>query len=152
MKKKKEHKIIKVEVEGKKKRVAPFLGLPVIVALILLLLHFKGFGIPGLNDKDGKEKNDTSISEKVDKNEPTESGEDTKDNNEEALKISVQKNEIIIDNSIIEVNDIEKAVSGKDNSIQIIIEIDDTAAKNTVDELTDKLDELGYKNYKKTDK
>ena len=49
-------------------------------------------------------------------------------------------------------DDLIKLISEKDKNIGIEITIDDTAAKNTVDELTDKLDELGYKNYKKIDK
>lgn len=132
------------------KKIIAIVLLVVIIGLIIwALIHFKGFGIPGLNDKNGKGSNDTSISDVVDKNEPTES---EKENNEDVFKISVQKNEIIIDNSILDVNELEKAFSGKEKSIQIEIVIDDTAAKNTVDELTDKLDELGYKNYKKTEK
>ena len=48
--------------------------------------------------------------------------------------------------------DLVKIISEKDKDTQIEITIDDTAAKNTVDELTDKLDEIGYENYKKLDK
>jgi hypothetical protein len=45
-----------------------------------------------------------------------------------------------------------KEISSKEKDVQIEVTIDDTAAKNTVDKLTDRLDELGYKNYKKIEK
>ncbi len=53
---------------------------------------------------------------------------------------------------MISFEDLINEIKSKDNDIQIELSIDNTAAKNTVDDLTDKLDELGYKNYKKIDK
>lgn len=131
-----------------KKLLAFILLAAVIAALIWAFLHFKGFGLLGDKSEDGKGKNDTSVSEVVEKTEPV----TTEENKDEKLAISISKNEYVIDNKMTGIDDLIKLISEKDKNIGIEITIDDTAAKNTVDELTDKLDELGYKNYKKIDK
>ena len=103
-----------------------FLGFLLLVAIIALaiwaFLHFKGFGGFGKESEKGKN-NDTSVSE-------TTTVEDE--------KLSLEK--------------LVAEISKLDKSAEITITSDDTAAKNTVDELTDKLEELGYNNFKKADK
>lgn len=135
-----------------KKLLAFILLAAVIAALIWAFLHFKGFGLLGEKSEDGKGKNDTSVSEVVKKTEPVTTEKATEENKDEKLAISISKNEYVIDNKMTGLDDLIKLISEKDKNIGIEITIDDTAAKNTVDELTDKLDELGYKNYKKLDK
>ena len=140
-----------------KKFLALVLFAAIIAAVIWLLMHF---GILGKGTGSGKGDNSTSVSDSADKNEPTTAEEaievKTEENTdiakEEVLEISISKNEYLYDNNMLSLDDLAKIISGKNKDILIEITIDDTAAKNTVDELTDKLDELGYKNYKKTEK
>jgi hypothetical protein len=134
-----------------KKVLALVLFVAIIAAIIWLLIHFKGFGGLGKDSDKGEGKNDTSVSEVVEKKETTTSEEATEEKSE-VINISVSKNEYVYDNNVTSLEDLVKIISEKDKDTQIEITIDDTAAKNTVDELTDKLDELGYKNYKKLDK
>ncbi|WP_303835717.1 hypothetical protein [Ruminococcus flavefaciens] len=134
-----------------KKVLALVLFAAIIAAIIWLLIHFKGFGGLGKDSDKGEGKNDTSVSEVVEKKETTTSEEATEEKSE-VINISVSKNEYVYDNKVTSLEDLVKIISEKDKNIGIEITIDDTAAKNTVDELTDKLDELGYKNYKKLDK
>ena len=105
----------------------------------------------GKDSDKGEGKNDTSVSEVVEQKETTTAEEATEEKSE-VINISVSKNEYVYDNKVTSLEDLVKIISEKDKETQIEITIDDTAAKNTVDELTDKLDELGYKNYKKLDK
>ena len=134
-----------------KKVLALVLFVAIIAAIIWLLIHFKGFGGLGKDSDKGEGKNDTSVSEVVEKKETTTS-EEAIEEKSEVINISVSKNEYVYDNKVTSLEDLVKIISEKDKDTQIEITIDDTAAKNTVDELTDKLDELGYKNYKKLDK
>ena len=134
-----------------KKVLALVLFVAIIAAIIWLLIHFKGFGGLGKDSDKGEGKNDTSVSEVVEKKETTTS-EEAIEEKSEVINISVSKNEYVYDNKVTSLEDLVKIISEKDKDTQIEITIDDTAAKNTVDELTDKLDELGYKNYKKIDK
>ena len=95
-----------------------------------------------------RKKNDTSASETVDKAEPTtEAGKD-----EAAAEITVSGHDYLFNNEKLTLDALAVEIGKLDKETEIIITSDDTAAKNTVDELTDKLDELGYKNYKKADK
>lgn len=135
-----------------KKFLALVLFAAIIVLVIWLLMHF---GILGKGNESGKGDNPTSVSDSADKNEPAAAEEATEaktEENTEVISVSVSKNEYVYNNSMISFDDLIKEISAKDKDVQIEVTIDDTAAKNTVDELTDKLDELGYKNYKKVEK
>ena len=134
-----------------KKVVVLVLFAAIIALAIWLLLQLKGFGGLGKKTDEGEGKNDTSVSEVVEQKETTTAEEATEEKSE-VINISVSKNEYVYDNNVTSLEDLVKIISEKDKDTQIEITIDDTAAKNTVDELTDKLDELGYKNYKKLDK
>lgn len=134
-----------------KKVVVLVLFAAIIALAIWLLLQLKGFGGLGKKTDEGEGKNDTSVSEVVEQKETTTAEEATEEKSE-VINISVSKNEYVYDNNVTSLEDLVKIISEKDKETQIEITIDDTAAKNTVDELTDKLDKLGYKNYKKLDK
>lgn len=134
-----------------KKVIVLVLFAAIIALAIWLLLQLKGFGGLGKKTDEGEGKNDTSVSEVVEQKETTTAEEATEEKSE-VINISVSKNEYVYDNNVTSLEDLVKIISEKDKETQIEITIDDTAAKNTVDELTDKLDELGYKNYKKLDK
>ena len=129
------------------KKILGILLVLIIAALIIALLYFKGIGGFGKNSGDGK-KNDTSSSETIEKAEPTtEAGQDNK-----TAEITVSGHDYLYNNEKISLDSLVAEIGKLDKDTEITITSDDTAAKNTVDELTDKLDELGYKNYKKTDK
>ena len=129
------------------KKILGILLILIIAALIFALIYFKGFGGFGKDSGEGK-KNDTSASETVDKAEPTtEAGKD-----EAAAEITVSGHDYLFNNEKLTLDALAVEIGKLDKETEIIITSDDTAAKNTVDELTDKLDELGYKNYKKLDK
>lgn len=135
-----------------KKVLAFILFVAAIAAIIWLLIHF---GILGKGSGSGKGKGDnsTSISETAETEEKNTEDVTTEEAAKaEKLEISVSKNEYVYNNNMTSFDDLIKIIEEKEKSVQIEITIDDTAAKNTVDELTDKLDELGYKNYKKLDK
>jgi len=140
-----------------KRFLAIVLVVALIAAAILLLLHFKGFGGFGKKSEKGEEKNDTSVSEVADKTEPITSEKVTEKETEgktnaEVISISISKNEYVYNNSMLSFDELIKEICSKEKDVQIEVTIDDTAAKNTVDKLTDRLDELGYKNYKKIEK
>lgn len=129
-----------------------FLGLLLllaVVALIVALLYFKGFGGFGKNSGEDKN-NDTSVSDTADKNEPTTEAA-TEDETIKA-EITVSGHDYLFNNEKMSLDALAAEIAKLDKEAEITITADDTAAKNTVDELTDKLDELGYKNYKKLDK
>jgi flagellar basal body-associated protein FliL len=134
-----------------KKVVVLVLFAAIIALAIWLLLQLKGFGGLGKKSDEGEGQNDTSVSEVVEQKETTTAEEATEEKSE-VISISISKNEYVYDNNMVSFDELIKNISEKDKDTQIEITIDDTAAKNTVDELTDKLDELGYKNYKKLDK
>lgn len=129
------------------KKVLAILLILIIAALIVFLLYFKGIGGFGKDSGDGK-KNDTSVSETVDKAEPT--TEEGKEEN--TAEITVSGHDYLFNNEKMTLDALAAEIGKLDKETEITITSDDTAAKNTVDELTDKLDELGYKNYKKADK
>ena len=135
-----------------KKVLAFILFVAAIAAIIWLLIHFGIFG-KGSGSGKGKGDNSTSISETAETEEKNTEDVTTEEAAKaEKLEISVSKNEYVYNNNMTSFDDLIKRIEEKEKSVQIEITIDDTAAKNTVDELTDKLDELGYKNYKKLDK
>ncbi|MBP5379853.1 MAG: hypothetical protein J6Y64_09980 [Ruminococcus sp.] len=130
-----------------------FLGLLlilVIVVLIVALLYFKGFG--GFGKNSGEDKNDTSVSEPADKNEPTTEATTAEATKADTAEITVSGHDYLFNNEKMSLETLVAEIAKLDKETEITITSDDTAAKNTVDELTDKLDELGYKNYKKLDK
>ena len=134
------------------KKILGLLLLIGIIALILFLCNFKGFG--GLGKDSGKGKGeDRSIpvtSEEDEKN-TVEKAEATivRDRRPEGAEITVSGHDYLFKNEKISLDDLADEISKLDKEAMITIFSDDTAAKNTVDELTDKLDELGYKNYNK---
>lgn len=118
-----------------------FLGILLLVGIVYALLHFKGCS--GL----GKGKGDDGVSSAV---KATQSYTEADTVNVSA-EITVSGSDYIFNNKKISLNDLIKEISSLDKEAVITISSDDTAAKNTVDELTDKLEELGY-SFKKTDK
>ena len=127
-----------------------FLGFLLLAALIALaiwaFLHFKGFGGFGKNSEKGKG-NDTSISETTKPEVTT-----AEDKQLETADITVSGNDYLYNNEKLTLDKLVAEISKLDKNIEITINSDDTAAKNTVDDLTDKLEELGYNNFKKADK
>ena len=134
------------------KKIFAILILLIIVALVIFLLFFKGFGGFGKDTGEGKS-NDRSITKTIEETEKN-SEEETEattvlDRRPEGAEITVSGHDYIFNNEKISLDDLAAEISKLDKEALITITADDTAAKNTVDDLTDKLDELGYKNYNK---
>ena len=125
-----------------------FLGFLLFIALIALAIwaffHFKGFGGFGKDSEKGKS-NDTSVS-------ATTEATTVEDKQLEIIDITVSGNDYLYNNEKMSLDKLITEISKFDKNAEITINTDDTAAKNTVDELTDKLEELGYNNFKKADK
>ena len=132
------------------KKILAILILLIIVALVIFLLFFKGFGGFGKDSGEGKS-SDRSITETVEETTEADEIETTTvlDRRPEGAEITVSGHDYIFNNEKISLDDLAAELSKLDKEALITITADDTAAKNTVDELTDKLDELGYKNYNK---
>lgn len=132
------------------KKILSILILLIIVALVIFLLFFKGFGGFGKDSGEGKS-SDRSITETVEETTEADEIETTTvlDRRPEGAEITVSGHDYIFNNEKISLDDLAAELSKLDKEALITITADDTAAKNTVDELTDKLDELGYKNYNK---
>ncbi len=131
------------------KKILAILILLIIVALVIFLLFFKGFGGFGKDSGEGKS-SDRSITETIETTEADEVETTTVlDRRPEGAEITVSGHDYIFNNEKISLDDLAAELSKLDKEALITITADDTAAKNTVDELTDKLDELGYKNYNK---
>ena len=129
------------------KKFLAFLILVAIIALaIWAFLHFKGFGGFGKDSEKGK-KNDTSVSETTKPEVTT-----VEDKQLESAEITVSGNDYLYNNEKLSLEKLVAEIGKLDKNTEITINTDDTAAKNTVDELTDKLEELGYNNLKKADK
>ena len=134
------------------KKILGFLLLIGVIVLIILMFFFKGFGGIGKNSGKGKS-NDRSIplvSEKeeettAEKTEPT----TVLDRRPECAEITVSGHDYLFNNEKVSLDDLMEEIIKLDKDALITIFSDDTAAKNTVDELTDRLDELGYDNYNK---
>ena len=126
------------------KKILGILLVLIIAAAILFFLYFKGYIGFGKGKGDGK-KNDTSVSENVETT--TEVNKDVT-----VAEITVSGNDYLYNNEKTSLEALAAEIAKLDKDAEITITSDDTAAKNTVDELTDKLDELGYKNYKKIEK
>ena len=125
------------------KKILGILLVLIIAAAILFFLYFKGYIGFGKGKGDEK-KSDTSVSENV---------ETTTDNKDVTVaEITVSGNDYLYNNEKTSLEALAAEIAKRDKDAEITITSDDTAAKNTVDELTDKLDELGYKNYKKIEK
>ena len=131
------------------KKILAILILLIIVALVIFLLFFKGFGGFGKDSGEGKS-SDRSITETIETTEADEIETTTVfDRRPEGAEITVSGHDYIFNNEKISLDDLAAELSKLDKEALITITADDTAAKNTVDDLTDKLDELGYKNYNK---
>ena len=132
------------------KKILAILILLIIVALVIFLLFFKGFGGFGKDSGEGKS-SDRSITETVEETTEADEIETTTvlDRRPEGAEITVSGHDYIFNNEKISLDDLAAELSKLDKEALITITADDTAAKNTVDELTDKLDEHGYKNYNK---
>ena len=125
------------------KKILGILLVLIIAAAILFFLYFKGYIGFGKGKGDEK-KSDTSVSENV---------ETTTDNKDVTVaEITVSGNDYLYNNEKTSLEALAAEIAKLAKDAEITITPDDTAAKNTVDELTDKLDELGYKNYKKIEK
>ena len=125
------------------KKILGILLVLIIAAAILFFLYFKGYIGFGKGKGDEK-KSDTSVSENV---------ETTTDNKDVTVaEITVSGNDYLYNNEKTSLEALAAEIAKLAKDAEITITSDDTAAKNTVDELTDKLDELGYKNYKKIEK
>ena len=118
-----------------------------IIAVLVWFFFFRGGG-HGFNLNKGKGKgNDTSISETTKPEVTT-----AEDKQLETAEITVSGNDYLYNNEKLTLDKVVAEISKLDKNIEITINSDDTAAKNTVDDLTDKLEELGYNNFKKADK
>ncbi|WP_303825521.1 hypothetical protein [Ruminococcus flavefaciens] len=123
----------------------------IIAALIAALIYFKGFGGFGKDSGEGK-KDDVSVSQTTESTEASTEATTTDEEKTETAEITVSGHDYLFNNEKMTLEALTAEIAKLDKEAQITITSDDTAAKNTVDELTDKLDELGYKNYKKLDK
>ena len=123
----------------------------IIAALIAALIYFKGFGGFGKDSGEGK-KDDVSVSQTTESTEASTEATTADEEKTETAEITVSGHDYLFNNEKMTLEALTAEIAKLDKEAQITITSDDTAAKNTVDELTDKLDELGYKNYKKLDK
>ena len=123
----------------------------IIAALIAALIYFKGFGGFGKDSGEGK-KDDVSVSQTTESTEASTEATAADEEKTETAEITVSGHDYLFNNEKMTLEALTAEIAKLDKEAQITITSDDTAAKNTVDELTDKLDELGYKNYKKLDK
>ena len=130
------------------KKVFGILLVLVIAALIFALLYFKGFGGFGKDSGENK-KDDTYVFETtVEKTETTtEELTDVKN-----IDIMVSGRDYLFNNEKLSLDALITEIEKLDKDSSILISYDNTATKNTMDDLTDKLDELGYKNYEKVAK
>lgn len=123
----------------------------IIAAMIAALIYFKGFGGFGKDSGEGK-KDDVSVSQNTESTEASTEATTADEEKTETAEITVSGHDYLFNNEKMTLEALTAEIAKLDKEAQITITSDDTAAKNTVDELTDKLDELGYKNYKKLDK
>lgn len=123
----------------------------IIAALIAALIYFKGFGGFGKDSGEGK-KDDVSVSQTTESTEASTEATTADEEKTETAEITISGHDYLFNNEKMTLEALTAEIAKLDKEAQITITSDDTAAKNTVDELTDKLDELGYKNYKKLDK
>ena len=131
------------------KKVFGILIILIIAALIFALLYFKGFGGFGKDSGENK-KDDTSVSETAEKKtEATTEPTTEEKSDEKTASITVSGRDYLFDNEKVSLEKLAEEIAKLDKETRISITYDDTAAKNTMDDLTDKLDELGYKNYEK---
>ena len=130
------------------KKILGIILILVIAALIFALLYFKGFGGFGKDSGENK-KDDTSVSATTENKTEATTEEATA---EKTAEITVSGHDYIFNNEKVSLEALAAEIAKLDKESSINISYDDTAAKNTVDDLTDKLDELGYKNYKKVEK
>ena len=134
------------------KKILGILLILIIAALIIFLLYFKGFGGFGKDSGDNK-KGETSVSQTTEKNTEASTEPTTEKKTEsETVDITVSGHDYILNNEKVSLEALAAELTKLGKETQINISFDDTAAKNTMDDLTDKLDELGYKNYKKAEK
>ena len=131
------------------KKVFGILIILIIAALIFALLYFKGFGGFGKDSGENK-KDDTSVSETAEKKTEATTEPNTEEKSDEkTASITVSGRDYLFDNEKVSLEKLAEEIAKLDKETRISITYDDTAAKNTMDDLTDKLDELGYKNYEK---
>ena len=135
------------------KKVFGILLVLVIAALIFALLYFKGFGGFGKDSGENK-KNDSVVSQTTEQKTEAESETTTENATEaktdaETVDITVSGRDYLFNNEKITLEEFAAELGKFDKETKIVISYDDTAAKNAMDELTDHLDELGYKNYEK---
>ena len=116
----------------------------VIAGVIYLLIHFNIFGKLGLSEKNKSK--DTTASVTTENNTEVTTESKTEEN---IAEITVSGHDYIFNNEKISLDTLAEEIGKLDKNKKISISYDDTAAKNTLDELTDKLDELGFKNYEK---
>lgn len=132
------------------KKVFGILLILIIAALIFALIYFKGFGGFGKDSGENKKKDDTSVSETTEKKTEATTEPTTEEKTEEkTASVTVSGRDYIFGNEKVSLEKLAAEIAKLDKETKISITYDDTAAKNTMDDLTDKLDELGYKNYEK---
>ena len=117
-----------------------------LVALAVWFFFFRGGDGFSFNSKK-KNNNNTTVSDTAKPETTTEENKDVT-----VAEITVSGNDYLYNNEKTSLEALAAEIAKLDKDAEITITSDDTAAKNTVDELTDKLDELGYKNYKKIEK
>jgi hypothetical protein len=132
------------------KKVFGILLILIIAALIFALIYFKGFGGFGKDSGENKKKDDTSVSETTEKKTEATTEPTTEEKTEEkTASVTVSGRDYLFGNEKVSLEKLAAEIAKLDKETKISITYDDTAAKNTMDDLTDKLDELGYKNYEK---
>ena len=134
------------------KKILGLLLILIIAALIFFLLYFKGFGGFGKDSGENK-KGETSVSQTTEKNTEAFTEPTTEEKTEpESVDITVSGHDYLFNNEKLSIEALAAEIAKLGKETKINISFDDTAAKNTMDDLTDKLDELGYKNYEKKSK
>ena len=136
----------------------------VVVAGFFLLGGCEGFGLGGgKGDGDGNNKTETpsqTVSSKLEENsdvstevsskESVVSEEESEQSEPKKVEITVSGRDYLYQNNKISLDDFMKELEKYEKDTEIVITSDNTAAKNTMDDLTDKLDSAGYKNYHKS--
>lgn len=136
----------------------------VVVAGFFLLGGCEGFGLGGgKGDGDGNNKTETpsqTVSSKLEENsdvstevsskESVVSEEEFEQSEPKKVEITVSGRDYLYQNNKITLDDFMKELEKYEKDTEIVITSDNTAAKNTMDDLTDKLDSAGYKNYHKS--
>lgn len=130
----------------------------VAVAGFFLLGGCEGLGL-GKGDGNGEGQNNTEVVSQASgtqtsepsaaESSPESSAEESEESQILTVEITVSGRDYLYQNNKITLDDFLKELEKFEKETEVIINADSTAAKNTMDDLTDKLDAAGYKNYHK---